>query len=117
MTIDSTLKSTKSISTKKPLERIIFGGEGEEALTGQQMFLPIDIPPEAILPKIVEKCGDKKYWESWAKDVADIFGRLVGRVENLLENPDNEAIREWFERIPYRAEEFHKRRNHPEQRH
>ena len=61
------------------------------------MFLPIDIPPEAILPKIVEKCGDRKYWESWAKDVADIFGRLVGRVENLLENPENEALREWFD--------------------
>ena len=80
-------------------DRIIFGGDGdgEEAPTGQQMFLPIDIPPEAILPKIVEKCGDRKYWESWAKDVADIFGRLVGRVENLLANPDNEALREWFD--------------------
>ena len=80
-------------------DRIIFGGsegDGEEAPTGQQMFLPIDIPPEAILPKIVEKCGDRKYWESWAKDVADIFGRLVGRIENLLENPENEALREWF---------------------
>ena len=80
-------------------DRIIFGGDGESdaAPTSQQMFLPIDIPPEAILPKIVEKCGDRKYWESWAKDVADIFGRLVGRVENLLENPENEALREWFD--------------------
>lgn len=81
-------------------DRIIFGGgesDGEDAPTGQQMFLPIDIPPEAILPKIVEKCGDRKYWESWAKDVADIFGRLVGRIENLLANPDNEALREWFD--------------------
>ena len=78
-------------------DRIIFGGDGDGELTGQQMFLPIDIPPEAILPKIVEKCGDKKYWESWAKDVADIFGRIVGRVENLLENPENGALREWFD--------------------
>ena len=78
-------------------DRIIFGGEGDAAPVGQQLFLPLDIPPEAILPKIVEKCGDRKYWESWAKDVADIFGRLVGRVENLLENPDNDALREWFD--------------------
>ena len=79
-------------------DRIIFGGEGdgEGALNGQQMFLPIDIPPEAILPKIVEKCGDRKYWESWAKDVAVIFARIVGRVEKLLDNPENEALREWF---------------------
>lgn len=78
-------------------DRIIFGGDGDGALDGQQMFLPIEIPPDAILPKIVEKCGDKKYWESWAKDVADIFGRIVGRVENLLENPANGALREWFD--------------------
>ncbi|RKU18479.1 damage-inducible protein [Candidatus Poribacteria bacterium] len=80
-------------------DRIIFGGDSdaEEAPAGQQMFLPIDIPPEAILPKIVEKCGDRKYWESWAKDVADIFGRLVGRIESLLANPENEALREWFD--------------------
>ena len=79
-------------------DRIIFGGEGdgEGALNGQQMFLPIDIPPELILPKIVERCGDRKYWESWAKDVAVIFGRIVGRVENLLDNPENDALREWF---------------------
>ena len=79
-------------------DRIIFGGgsggngDGSGGSTasgsdGQQLFMPLDIPPEAILPKIVEKCGDRKYWEIWAKDVADIFGRLVGRVENLLENP------------------------------
>ena len=81
-------------------DRIIFGGDGEGeggAPSAYQMFLPIDIPPEAILPKIVEKCGDKKYWESWAKDVAEIFGRIVGRVENLLENPENEALQEWFD--------------------
>ena len=78
-------------------DRIIFGGDSEGALTGQQMFLPIEIPPEAILPKIVEKCGDKKYWESWTKDVADIFGRIVGRVGNLLKNPENGALREWFD--------------------
>ena len=83
-------------------DRIIFvGGEGDGEGGGvppaYQMFLPLDIPPEAILPKIVEKCGDKKYWESWAKDVAEIFGRVVGRVEHLLEDPENEALREWFD--------------------
>ena len=87
-------------------DRIIFGsgggdGDGSSSTASgvdrQQLFLPLDIPPEAILPKIVEKCGDRKYWESWARDVADIFGRLVGRVENLLENPENEALHEWFD--------------------
>ena len=55
------------------------------------------IPPQDIYAKIVERCGDRKYWESWAKDVADIFQRVVVRIENLLNNPDNDALREWFD--------------------
>ena len=60
-------------------------------------FPPLDLPPEAIYAKIVEKCGDRKYWETWAGDVADIFARLVGRIEGLLANPANDALREWFD--------------------
>ena len=59
-------------------------------------FPPLDLPPGAIYAKIVEKCGDRKYWETWAKDVADIFSRLVHRIEGLLDNPANETLREWF---------------------
>ena len=55
-----------------------------------------EIPPQDIYAKIVERCGDRKYWESWAKDVADIFQRVVVRIENLLDNPDNDALQEWF---------------------
>ena len=87
-----------------PTDRIIFGGDGLDGdgndassiLDGQQLFLPMDLPPDAIFAKIVEKCGDRKYWESWAKDVADIFLRIVGRIENLLDTPENDALREWF---------------------
>ena len=43
-----------------------------------------------------KKCGDRKYWETWAKDAADIFARLEHRIESLLANPDNDALRERF---------------------
>jgi predicted helicase len=56
----------------------------------------VGLPPDAIFAKIVERCGDRKYWESWAKDVADIFLRIVGRIESLLDTPENDALREWF---------------------
>ena len=62
--------------------------------------IPFDlatIPAQDIYAKIVEKCGDRKYWESWAKDVADIFQRIVVRIEHLLDNPDNDALHEWFD--------------------
>ena len=32
-----------------------------------------------------------------ARDVADIFSRLVHRIEALLASPDNETLREWFD--------------------
>ena len=83
-------------------ERIIF--RGSEALDSAadpplstQLLLPIGIPLNAIIPKIVEKCGDRKYWERWAEDVADIFTRLVDRIQNLLDNPKNNALQERFD--------------------
>ena len=91
------------LNTSAP-DRIIFTGLNEEGdgigsssvSNGQQLFLPMDLPPDAIFAKIVEKCGDRKYWESWAKDVADIFTRVVGRIESLLDTPENNHLREWF---------------------
>ena len=89
------------LNTEKP-PRIIIGGEGfddddaSSPLSGQ-LFLPMDIPPDAIFAKIVERCGDRKYWESWAKDVADIFRRVVGRIEGLLDNHENDLLRDWFD--------------------
>ena len=89
---------------RKPTERIIFSVDGTEQpeggeapTTGVLPFPPLELPPGAIYAKIVEKCGDRKYWETWAKDVADIFQRLKGRIANLLERRDNEALREWFD--------------------
>ena len=85
-----------------PTDRIIFtgldgeGGDVSPALNAHQLFLPVDLPPDAIFAKIVERCGDRKYWESWAKDIADIFRRVVGRIESLLDNSENDALREWF---------------------
>ena len=89
-----------------PTGRIIFGGDGFDngeggadvpSDAGQLPFPPMDLPPGAIFAKIVEKCGDRKYWETWAKDVADIFTRLVGRIDGLLASPGNETLREWFD--------------------
>jgi predicted helicase len=41
---------------------------------------------DAIFAKIVIKCGDRRYWESWAKDVAEIAERHVTRIKALLED-------------------------------
>ena len=91
-----------SIDLNKALpDSIVIGGSGGDGDsdwdTEQLSLLPIEIPIEAILSKIVEKCGDKRYWENWAKDVAEIFDRLVDRIQNLLDNPENAALSKRFE--------------------
>ena len=51
--------------------------------------------PEAIRAKIVDKCGDRKYWDEWAGDVADIARRHIERITALVESGD--AEREIFQ--------------------
>ena len=86
---------------RTPTDRIIFTGDGIDAEASREPpelpFPALDFPPGAIYARIVEKCGDRKYWESWAKDVAAIFSRLVTRIEGLLENLANDTLLQWFE--------------------
>ncbi len=92
---------------KKPPDVIIIddgtGGDGDDNDQGdgsEQLpldFPPLMLPPGAIYAKIVDKCGDRKYWETWARDIADIFDRLVARIRNLLENREHDDLHEWFQ--------------------
>ena len=42
---------------------------------------------DAIYAKIVTKVGERTYWETWAKDVAQIAERHVTRINGLLADP------------------------------
>ena len=39
---------------------------------------------DAFRAKVVEKVGDRQYWDRWAKDVADIATRIELRIETLI---------------------------------
>ena len=43
---------------------------------------------DAIYAKIVVKCGDRRYWEDWAKDVAQIADRHTSRIKALLSSSE-----------------------------
>ncbi len=62
------------------------GAHETQAPYGQSAFKFPDIEEwrNAIYAKIVLKCGDRRYWESWAKDVAEIAERHKTRIEGLL---------------------------------
>lgn len=48
---------------------------------------------EAIYARIVDKVGDRRYWDSWAKDIADIADTHIKRMQKLLEERDSEPSR------------------------
>ncbi len=41
-----------------------------------------------IYAKIVKKCGSRKYWETWAKDIAEIADRHINEIKLLIKNPE-----------------------------
>lgn len=43
----------------------------------------------ALYAKIVEKCGDRKYWDRWVNDIAKIANTHIDRISAVLENPEN----------------------------
>ena len=81
------------------------GGEDEDdrgskaAETGEQLvmsFPNIDDWRDSIFARIVKQVGDRRYWETWAKDIADIAARYVTRITALIEG-DDQKIRDEFE--------------------
>ena len=80
---------------EKPPEHIIIhtpDQDDPEDLPGlEQLELDLrDIPPGAIYARIVEKCGDRKYWPQWAEDVAEIADTIRSRIDALL--ADSQAL-------------------------
>ncbi len=66
-------------------------GDGQPKLTQVQetfVFPQLEEWKDAIYARIVLKCGDRRYWESWAKDVAAIAERHTARIRSLLEDGD-----------------------------
>lgn len=63
------------------------GGDDSGDTKPEPMRLPLvfsDLPMDAFYAKVVEKCGDRQYWETWAKDIADIVSHLIARIDALL---------------------------------
>ena len=50
----------------------------------------------AIYAKMVLKCGERRYWETWAKDVANIAVRTGTRIKTLVESSESN-YRELFQ--------------------
>jgi predicted helicase len=91
--------------TKKAPQIGIIGVGGGADGDGKDDFgsFTLDFPNfdqwrDAILSKIVQKVGEKRYWESWAKDVAGIAQDHMTRISSLVDG-SNDALKVEFARF------------------
>ncbi len=76
-------------------------GDSSGDSTGTQGALAmtfLDEWREAIYAKVVAKVGSRRYWEDWAKDIADIAQRHITRITALLDG-GNSAVTTEFDRF------------------
>ncbi|CAM4062634.1 DEAD/DEAH box helicase [Gillisia hiemivivida] len=62
-----------------------------------QLAIQFEQLQSIVYAKMVQKVGDRVYWEKWAKDVAKIAENQVARIRVLIENsPEHEEAFEKF---------------------
>lgn len=49
-----------------------------------ELNLPFESVEEALYAQVVEKCGDRLYWETWAKEVGNVAINIIQRIKTLI---------------------------------
>ncbi|MGK5497604.1 DEAD/DEAH box helicase [Streptomyces sp. URMC 125] len=70
--------------------------EAQNAQHVQDVLFSISDWRDAIYARIVDKVGERHYWEDWAKGIAQIADRHVTRIKAALEIPEKKAAFEEF---------------------
>ena len=89
--IVNSLKFNKRNERKIIVDHITDKDDGE-IITTHDLNLEIefhDALADALYNKIVQKCGDKIYWEKWASEVTDLAKLHIKTINELLEENKN----------------------------
>ncbi|WP_371799683.1 DEAD/DEAH box helicase family protein [Streptomyces sp. NBC_01707] len=70
--------------------------EAQSAQHVQDALFSISDWRDAIYARIVDKVGERHYWEAWAKDIAQIADRHVTRIKAALNIPNKQAAFQEF---------------------
>lgn len=54
-----------------------------------KMEFEVDELEKAIYDKVVKVCGNRKYWEDWTNNIAQIANTHISRIKAILDNPAN----------------------------
>ena len=61
-------------------------GKGQEI--AEQLSLQFQELQSVIFARMVQKVGDRRYWEQWAKNVAEIAERQIERINHLIKESE-----------------------------
>lgn len=87
------------LNKKKPSQIIIggisHGDDSDESSTGdsrkesqrinEQLAMQFEQLQGVVYAKMVQKVGDRVYWEKWAQDIAQIAENQISRITNLID--------------------------------
>nr|WP_277602068.1 type ISP restriction/modification enzyme [Nocardioides sp. KC13] len=70
---------------------------GKEGAGSEQMALDFGFEGfrDAMYARIVQKVGERKYWDTWAKDVTEIAQKHVVRIKGLLADKESNQAKEF----------------------
>lgn len=85
-------ESDKGVKTKK----VIDTGEIRKKVQLELDLKNFDEWKENIYSKMVKKVGSRVYWETWAKDIAEIAQTHIERIKLIL-NKNDDRINKYFE--------------------
>jgi predicted helicase len=68
-------------------------GAAQAATTPTQQNIDYHVSEieRAIVAKVVQKCGNRLYWDEWATDIARIAQTNISRITAILAKPENTA--------------------------
>jgi predicted helicase len=74
-----------------------------ENTVGENKQINLDLPSanewqNAIFAKIAKKCGDKEYWDEWAREISVIAENHIKRIKKILKGKNHE-VKESFEKF------------------
>jgi len=77
-----------------PIEKSRDGYEGNDPSKeiGRQIALQFEQLQDVVFARMVQKVGDRRYWEQWAKDVALIAERQIERIQYLINEKKDQRV-------------------------
>ena len=86
----NTQSSTPSVTIGRPglgtQEGEAEAREIEKAEIARQLELRFGELQDGMYAKLVEKCGDRLYWENWAKEIGLIAHKFIERISKLIQS-------------------------------